>query len=78
MPFSSQEILSIAVGAAFAAGLNVYATVAVLGLLAHAQVIHCRDPRGRGRSWRLLNRADDGARQGGSGEPYRDRDGPVL
>ena len=32
---SSQEILGIAVGASFAAGLNVYATVATLGLLGH-------------------------------------------
>src|SRR5262245_38980630 len=39
MPFSSQELLSIAIGAAFAAGLNVYATVGALGLLARAEVI---------------------------------------
>jgi len=35
---SQQEILAIAVGASFAAGLNVYATVATLGLLSHAHV----------------------------------------
>jgi hypothetical protein len=34
-PFSNQEVLGIVVGASFAAGLNVYATVATLGLLSH-------------------------------------------
>src|SRR5438105_3666736 len=33
MPFATQEILAIVVSASFAAGLNVYATVATLGLL---------------------------------------------
>jgi hypothetical protein len=33
---SSQEILAMVVGASFAAGLNVYATVATLGLIARA------------------------------------------
>lgn len=32
---SAQQIVAIAVGASFAAGLNVYATVATLGLLGH-------------------------------------------
>jgi uncharacterized protein DUF4126 len=36
--FSSQEILGIVVAASFAAGLNVYATVATLGLLSHAHI----------------------------------------
>jgi len=35
---SHQDILAIVVGASFASGLNVYATVATLGLLARAQV----------------------------------------
>jgi hypothetical protein len=35
---NQQEILAIVVGASFAAGLNVYATVATLGLLSHAHV----------------------------------------
>lgn len=35
---SQQEILAIVAGASFAAGLNVYATVATLGLLSHAHV----------------------------------------
>lgn len=34
--FNHQDILAIVVAASFAAGLNVYATVATLGLLAHA------------------------------------------
>lgn len=36
---SSKEIVAILTGASFAAGLNVYATLATLGLLARAQVI---------------------------------------
>jgi len=36
LTWSGQEILAIVVGASFAAGLNVYATVATLGLLSHA------------------------------------------
>src|SRR5438876_327997 len=39
MPFGTQEILAIVVGASFAAGLNVYATVATLGLLARFGVL---------------------------------------
>lgn len=37
--FSQQDILAIVVAASFAAGLNVYATVATLGLLAHVHAI---------------------------------------
>ena len=33
---TNQDILAIVVGASFAAGLNVYATVATLGILSHA------------------------------------------
>ena len=36
---SSQEIVAIAAGASFAAGLNVYATVATLGLLGRSGVV---------------------------------------
>src|SRR5919107_3798602 len=36
MNFSSHEILAMVVGASFAAGLNVYATVATLGLIGRA------------------------------------------
>lgn len=40
MSWNEQDILAIVVAASFAAGLNVYATVLTLGLLAHAQVLH--------------------------------------
>jgi len=36
LAFSSNQILAMVIAASFAAGLNVYATVATLGLLAHA------------------------------------------
>lgn len=39
MPFPGNELLALLVAVSFAAGLNVYATVATLGLLAHAKVI---------------------------------------
>lgn len=35
LTFTGQEVLAIVVAASFAAGLNVYATVATLGLLSH-------------------------------------------
>ena len=38
MSISHQDILAIVVAASFAAGLNVYATVATLGLLSHAHL----------------------------------------
>ena len=37
LSFTSNEILAVVIAASFAAGLNVYATVATLGLLSHAQ-----------------------------------------
>lgn len=39
MHFSSQDLFGLIVGTSFAAGLNVYATVATLGLLARFHVI---------------------------------------
>jgi hypothetical protein len=36
LAFTAQDALAIVVGGSFAAGLNVYATVATLGLLSHA------------------------------------------
>ena len=39
MPFGTREILAIVVSASFAAGLNVYATVATLGLLGRFGVL---------------------------------------
>jgi Domain of unknown function (DUF4126) len=38
LTWTGQDVLAIVVGASFAAGLNVYATVATLGLLSHAHV----------------------------------------
>lgn len=38
LAFTTQDALAIVVGASFAAGLNVYATVMTLGLLSHAGV----------------------------------------
>src|SRR5438128_2407870 len=35
MPFTTHQILAMVIGASFAAGLNVYATVATIGVLAH-------------------------------------------
>src|SRR5438128_11736103 len=39
MPFSPRQLAALVVATSFAAGLNVYATVATLGLLARAGVI---------------------------------------
>lgn len=38
LPFTSSEILTVVIAASFAAGLNVYATVATLGLLSRIHV----------------------------------------
>ena len=39
MKFSGEELVAMLVAVSFAAGLNVYATVATLGLLAHTGVL---------------------------------------
>ena len=39
MPLPGNELLALLVAVSFAAGLNVYATVATLGLLAHARLL---------------------------------------
>ena len=39
MPLSGNELIALLVAISFAAGLNVYATVATLGLLAHANLL---------------------------------------
>jgi hypothetical protein len=51
IPFTPQEMLAIVVGASFAAGLNVYATVAVLGLLARAELFHLPNSLHLLQSW---------------------------
>ena len=49
LPFTAQEMLAIVVGASFAAGLNVYATVAVLGPQDHRDASTSDDPAVRRR-----------------------------
>lgn len=39
LPLPGQELVALVIAVSFAAGLNVYATVVTLGLLAHANVI---------------------------------------
>lgn len=39
LPLPGQELVALVVAVSFAAGLNVYATVATLGLLAHAHLL---------------------------------------
>jgi hypothetical protein len=39
LSFTSNDILTVVIAASFAAGLNVYATVATLGLLSHAHAV---------------------------------------
>src|SRR5436309_5009326 len=51
LPFTPQEMLAIVVGASFAAGLNVYATVAVLGLLGRAELFHLPNSLHLLQSW---------------------------
>jgi hypothetical protein len=43
LPLHGQELVALIVAVSFAAGLNVYATVATLGLLAHAEVLPLPD-----------------------------------
>ncbi|MBZ5534240.1 MAG: DUF4126 domain-containing protein [Acidobacteriia bacterium] len=51
---SQQEILAIVVGASFAAGLNVYATVATLGLLSHAHLFQLPSALHPLSSWTVI------------------------
>ena len=57
IPFTPQEMLAIVVGASFAAGLNVYATVAVLGLLARADLFHLPNSLHLLQSWPTIGAA---------------------
>lgn len=54
LSFTSNEILSIAIAASFAAGLNVYATVATLGLLSHAQAFQLPSALHMLESWPVI------------------------
>ncbi len=52
--FQPQELLAIVVGASFAAGLNVYATVLTLGLLARAQALQLPPALHTLESWPVI------------------------
>jgi hypothetical protein len=39
LPFSNHEVVAMVIAASFAAGINVYATLATLGLLGHAGIL---------------------------------------
>jgi hypothetical protein len=52
--FSNHDVLAIAVVASFASGLNVYATVATLGLLAHFHAFELPPALGLLDSWPVI------------------------
>ena len=54
MKFSGDQIVAAVVATSFAAGLNVYATVATLGLLAHAGVLGLPPALEILASWRVI------------------------
>jgi hypothetical protein len=54
MPFHTQDLLAIVVGASFAAGLNVYATLLTLGLLAHAHAFQLPPALHLVESWPVI------------------------
>ncbi len=54
LPFHGQELVALIVAVSFAAGLNVYATVATLGLLAHAGVLPLPEPLHLLASWWVI------------------------
>ncbi len=54
MPVRGPEVVAIVVGASFAAGLNVYATVATLGLLARADLLSLPPALSPVMSWYVI------------------------
>ena len=54
LPFSPQELVAMVVAISFAAGLNLYATVATLGLLAHAGLVPLPDQLHLLASWWVI------------------------
>jgi len=54
LPFHGQELVALIVAVSFAAGLNVYATVATLGLLAHTGVLPLPEPLHLLASWWVI------------------------
>ena len=57
LPFPGQELVGFIVAVSFAAGLNVYATVTTLGLLAHAGVLELPDKLHVLSSWWVIGAA---------------------
>jgi Domain of unknown function (DUF4126) len=58
MPAITQhDVLAMVIGASFASGLNVYATVATLGLLSHAGVFQLPAPLHTLTSWPVISAA---------------------
>src|ERR1700748_2835323 len=54
MRLPGQELVALVVAVSFAAGLNVYATVATLGLLAHANLVQLPDALHLLASWWVI------------------------
>ena len=54
LPLPGQELVALLVAVSFAAGLNVYATVATLGVLAHAGVLILPEPLHLLASWWVI------------------------
>jgi hypothetical protein len=57
LPIPGQELVALIVAISFAAGLNVYATVATLGLLAHAGILVLPDALHPLTSWWIIGAA---------------------
>lgn len=57
MHFSGAEWFALAISASFAAGLNVYATVATMGLLAHSGVLQLPPALASMQSWWVIGAA---------------------
>ena len=54
MKFGTNEIVALIVATSFAAGLNVYATIATLGLLAHARLFSLPESLGLLNNWWII------------------------
>jgi Domain of unknown function (DUF4126) len=57
MDFSHRQLAALAIATSFAAGVNVYATVATLGLLAHADVVDLPASLGLLANWWVIGAA---------------------
>jgi hypothetical protein len=57
LPIPAQELVALVIAVSFAAGLNVYATVATLGLLAHANLLALPDALHPLASWWVIGAA---------------------